>query len=254
MPTKLIEELALDRAAGQDPSRPGGLARLARHDDPGRRSTAAAAAGRGAGAGRMSTPRPTPLAGVRVIDMAEGRGEMCGRYLADLGADVVRVEPPGGAASRGQAPTARGRQPAVCRQQPGQAERRRRPRHDRRARPAAVAARRRRHLDRYRPARGPGGAGAGAGRRPGAQRAPRRGLDHRLRPHRSVPRLGGDRRDAPGHGRCAQPLRPARPRAAAATGRPGPAGHGDAGRVGRSGGLLERARVRRRRPRRLLVL
>ena len=52
----------------------------------------------------MSLTRPTPLAGVRVIDMAEGRGEMCGRYLADLGADVVRVEPPGGAASRGQAP------------------------------------------------------------------------------------------------------------------------------------------------------
>jgi crotonobetainyl-CoA:carnitine CoA-transferase CaiB-like acyl-CoA transferase len=52
----------------------------------------------------MSLTRPTPLAGVRVIDMAEGRGEMCGRYLADLGADVVRVEPPGGAVSRGQAP------------------------------------------------------------------------------------------------------------------------------------------------------
>ena len=52
----------------------------------------------------MAAPRPTPLAGLRVIDMAEGRGEMCGRYLADLGADVIRVEPPGGAASRGAAP------------------------------------------------------------------------------------------------------------------------------------------------------
>jgi crotonobetainyl-CoA:carnitine CoA-transferase CaiB-like acyl-CoA transferase len=39
-----------------------------------------------------------------VIDMAEARGEMCGRLLSDLGADVVRVEPPGGAASRTQAP------------------------------------------------------------------------------------------------------------------------------------------------------
>jgi crotonobetainyl-CoA:carnitine CoA-transferase CaiB-like acyl-CoA transferase len=48
--------------------------------------------------------RPTPLDGVRVIDMAEGKGEMCGRFLADLGADVIRVEPPGGAASRMQAP------------------------------------------------------------------------------------------------------------------------------------------------------
>jgi crotonobetainyl-CoA:carnitine CoA-transferase CaiB-like acyl-CoA transferase len=45
----------------------------------------------------MSPPRPTPLAGVRVIDEADGP---CGRFLADLGADVIRVEPPGGAAER----------------------------------------------------------------------------------------------------------------------------------------------------------
>ena len=36
--------------------------------------------------------------------MAEGKGEMCGRFLADLGADVIRVEPPGGAPSRALAP------------------------------------------------------------------------------------------------------------------------------------------------------
>ena len=47
---------------------------------------------------------PTPLDAVRVIDMAEGRGETCGRFLADLGADVIRVEPRGGGASRAQAP------------------------------------------------------------------------------------------------------------------------------------------------------
>ncbi len=35
-----------------------------------------------------------------MLDMADGKGELCGRYLADLGADVVRVEPPGGGASR----------------------------------------------------------------------------------------------------------------------------------------------------------
>jgi crotonobetainyl-CoA:carnitine CoA-transferase CaiB-like acyl-CoA transferase len=40
------------------------------------------------------------LAGVRVIDMADEKGEMCGRFLADLGADVIRVEPSGGARSR----------------------------------------------------------------------------------------------------------------------------------------------------------
>ncbi len=46
----------------------------------------------------------TPLAGLRVIDAADGVGEMCGRMLADFGADVIRVEPPEGAHSRKMAP------------------------------------------------------------------------------------------------------------------------------------------------------
>ena len=41
-----------------------------------------------------------PLAGVRVVDMADEKAELCGRVLADLGAEVIRVEPPGGAVSR----------------------------------------------------------------------------------------------------------------------------------------------------------
>jgi crotonobetainyl-CoA:carnitine CoA-transferase CaiB-like acyl-CoA transferase len=41
-----------------------------------------------------------PLAGVRVLDLTEGLGELGPRYLADLGADVIRVEPPGGGRSR----------------------------------------------------------------------------------------------------------------------------------------------------------
>ncbi len=41
-----------------------------------------------------------PLRGLRVIDMADVKGELAGRLLADFGADVIRVEPPGGAASR----------------------------------------------------------------------------------------------------------------------------------------------------------
>ncbi len=41
-----------------------------------------------------------PLSGVRIVDLADGRGELCGRLLADLGADVLRIEKPGGAASR----------------------------------------------------------------------------------------------------------------------------------------------------------
>ncbi len=46
------------------------------------------------------------LEGIRVVDAADGAGELCGRLLADLGAQVVRVEPPGGSASRRRAPLA----------------------------------------------------------------------------------------------------------------------------------------------------
>jgi crotonobetainyl-CoA:carnitine CoA-transferase CaiB-like acyl-CoA transferase len=42
----------------------------------------------------------SPLRGLRVVDMADEKSELCGRILADLGAGVVRVEPPGGAPSR----------------------------------------------------------------------------------------------------------------------------------------------------------
>ena len=41
-----------------------------------------------------------PLIGVRVIDFTDGAAGFAGRYLADLGADVVLVEPPDGAGSR----------------------------------------------------------------------------------------------------------------------------------------------------------
>jgi crotonobetainyl-CoA:carnitine CoA-transferase CaiB-like acyl-CoA transferase len=45
-----------------------------------------------------------PLTGVRVIEVSGGRGELAGRYMADLGADVVLVEPPEGAPSRRRPP------------------------------------------------------------------------------------------------------------------------------------------------------
>jgi crotonobetainyl-CoA:carnitine CoA-transferase CaiB-like acyl-CoA transferase len=44
--------------------------------------------------------RELPLAGVRVVELAGGRAELCGRLLADLGAQVVFVEPVGGVGSR----------------------------------------------------------------------------------------------------------------------------------------------------------
>ena len=45
-----------------------------------------------------------PLTGIRVIDLAVDRGEFCGRLLSDLGAEVIKVEPPEGSPSRGLPP------------------------------------------------------------------------------------------------------------------------------------------------------
>src|SRR5947209_15920580 len=44
------------------------------------------------------------LGGCRVLDLADLSGAVCGRILADLGADVVKVEPPGGEPDRLQPP------------------------------------------------------------------------------------------------------------------------------------------------------
>jgi len=44
------------------------------------------------------------LEGYRVLDLTDDKGAVCGRILADLGADVTRVEPPGGEPSRNIGP------------------------------------------------------------------------------------------------------------------------------------------------------
>jgi len=41
-----------------------------------------------------------PLTGIRVIELADEQAEYCGLTLAGLGADVVKVEPPGGSPTR----------------------------------------------------------------------------------------------------------------------------------------------------------
>ena len=41
-----------------------------------------------------------PLAGLLAVDFATPRAELAGRMLAELGATVIKVEPPGGAAAR----------------------------------------------------------------------------------------------------------------------------------------------------------
>jgi crotonobetainyl-CoA:carnitine CoA-transferase CaiB-like acyl-CoA transferase len=37
-----------------------------------------------------------PLSGLRVLELADEKGQFCGKLLGDLGADVVKIEPPGG--------------------------------------------------------------------------------------------------------------------------------------------------------------
>lgn len=43
---------------------------------------------------------PAALSGVRVVDLGDELAAYAGRLLADLGAEVIRVEPPGGASTR----------------------------------------------------------------------------------------------------------------------------------------------------------
>ncbi len=47
-----------------------------------------------------------PLVGMRIVDLADEKGELCGRLLADLGAEVIRIEPVAGAISRSLGPFA----------------------------------------------------------------------------------------------------------------------------------------------------
>ena len=44
------------------------------------------------------------LSPYRVIDLTDERGLLCGKILADLGADVIQVEPPGGSTARNIGP------------------------------------------------------------------------------------------------------------------------------------------------------
>ena len=49
-------------------------------------------------------PLPGPLAGLRVLELADETGQFCGKLLGDLGADAVKIEPPGGEACRRTGP------------------------------------------------------------------------------------------------------------------------------------------------------
>lgn len=54
------------------------------------------------------TPTDLPVEGIRVLDLADDSGFLCGRILGDLGADVVKIEPPGGDPGRRVPPFAGG--------------------------------------------------------------------------------------------------------------------------------------------------
>jgi crotonobetainyl-CoA:carnitine CoA-transferase CaiB-like acyl-CoA transferase len=48
---------------------------------------------------------PATLDDVKVLDLSQGlAGPICAKILADFGADVIKVEPPGGDAARSMAP------------------------------------------------------------------------------------------------------------------------------------------------------
>src|SRR6185503_9871579 len=50
------------------------------------------------------TDRPAALAGLRVLDLSGPMGNYCGKMFADMGADVILVEPPAGTRLRFEPP------------------------------------------------------------------------------------------------------------------------------------------------------
>ncbi len=47
---------------------------------------------------------PSALSGIRVIEVAGSTSQYCGKMFAELGADVILVEPPNGATTRNEEP------------------------------------------------------------------------------------------------------------------------------------------------------
>jgi benzylsuccinate CoA-transferase BbsE subunit len=63
----------------------------------------------------IETPVPLahptgPLSGYRVLDLADEKGQLCGRLMGELGADVIKIEPPAGDPTRLNGPFFRGEQ------------------------------------------------------------------------------------------------------------------------------------------------
>ena len=56
--------------------------------------------------------RRGPLFGLKVLELDEGLAQYGGKLLADMGADVIKIEPPGGSPSRNVPPFAKGDRPS----------------------------------------------------------------------------------------------------------------------------------------------
>lgn len=52
----------------------------------------------------MEQAKASALGPYRVLDLTDDKGFLCGKILADLGADVIKVEPPGGEPARHRGP------------------------------------------------------------------------------------------------------------------------------------------------------
>ena len=60
----------------------------------------------------IANPGPAPVRaadggafnGLRVLELADEKGQWCGKLMADMGADVIKIEPPGGESTRSVGP------------------------------------------------------------------------------------------------------------------------------------------------------
>ncbi|GIX49145.1 MAG: hypothetical protein KatS3mg131_3356 [Candidatus Tectimicrobiota bacterium] len=160
-------------------------------------------------------PTPAPLAPYRVLDLTDARGLLCGRILADLGADVIQVETAGrqpGAAPRSLLPR-RGpprAQPLLVGLHRQQAQHHPRHHHARRPGAAQAPGDHRRLFHRVGSARGAGCPGAGLCRPGRAQSPAYLRLHHPLWPGRPLCPLPGP--GLGGHGAFGLHVRHRRPR------------------------------------------
>ena len=53
---------------------------------------------------RSASSQTGPFVGLRVLELADEKGQFCGKLMADLGADVIKIEPPGGEKARSMGP------------------------------------------------------------------------------------------------------------------------------------------------------